>query len=479
MKFKKVLLVCPPFYNARNRLAHFPVVGLGYIAEALKVAGIHVNVFDMNLGYSLRDLKNQISYFQPDLIGFTAMTLSYKKFYYLVNEVKRMFPKVKIVVGGAHISAIREKLLQDCHGVDYGIIWEGDRGIVELCRGKELDKISGLIYRENKNIEVTESGNFIKNLDELDFPKYETFDLNKYPLQQIAIVTSRGCPYDCIYCSVQTSIGKIFRFRSAESIVAEIAYWHNKGYREILILDDNFTFISKRVEEVCALLAEKNLKDVHLKLTSGIRADRVNFELLKRMRSVGFDYIAFGVEAATNKVLKNIKKDETIETIEMRIKEACELNFDLDLFFLIGAPGETLEDLKESFSLAHRYPVRRAIFYNLIPFPSTELTKWLIKNNYLTRPIEDILNNCSYYKNQPCFSTPEMSVEERKRAFKMGQKVYIEVRRKFLERKLNAPLFIKKIFSFIYARPVVENVIMNSSVILWLKERIKKMHLKQ
>lgn len=479
MRFKSILLVCPTLYNARNRLSHFPVAGLGYIAEALIKEGCIVEAFDMNLGYSFRDLKNKLDKFNPDIIGFTAMTLGYKKLYEEINKIKTLYPNIKICLGGSHISAVKEKALQECNGIDYGIIFEGEISIVQLCLGEELSKIGGIIYRDKGDIITNDFGNFIKNLDGLSFPKFRSFELNKYPLKHIAITTSRGCPYDCIYCAVNATIGKMFRFRSAHSIVDEIEYWYSKGYRDILILDDNFTFLYKRVEEVCELLIKSNFKDLHLKLSSGIRADRVDLKLLELMKETGFDYIAFGVEAASNKVLKNIKKGEDIEVIEERIKEACELGFDLDLFFLIGSPGETMDDLKKSFALAQRYPVRRAIFYNLIPFPSTELLTWLDKNKYLIRPIEDILNNFSYYKNQPCFSTPEMSIPERKKAFRVGQKVYISVKRKFIERKIKAPLFVKKVFSRIYAEPSVEEIVINFRFVLWLKEKIKKRFLKQ
>lgn len=479
MRFRKVLLVCPRFHKGRNRLAHLPLAGLGYIAEAIKKAGIELSVLDMNLGYSFRELQHRINQFQPDLIGFTAMTLGYKDFYKMIDKVKQLHPTVKIVLGGAHISAVREKALEDCRGIDYGIIREGDISIVQLCSGEKLSNIHGLIYRDNEKIITNNFEHFIKDLNSLLFPKYEYFELDKYPLKQIPIITSRGCPYDCIYCSTNASIGKKFRARNAGAIVDEIEYWYNRGYREIFILDDNFTLIYDRVAEVCRLLRKNNFKDLRLKITSGIRADRVDSKLLRELKEVGVDYIAFGVEAASDKVLKNIKKGESIAVIEQSIKEACAIGLTVDLFFLVGSPGETLEDLKLSFSLAQRYPVRRAVFYNLLPLPSTELLSWLSEKQYLTRPLEDILNNASYYKNQPCFFTPEMSVAERKKAFKLAQDVSLQVRRKFIERNISGPVSLRRIFSWFYTRSVVEDILNNNRLVLLSKETIKKVFLKK
>jgi len=474
MRFKKVLLVTPKFYKGTNRLSFFPLAGLGYIAEALKQSGVETEVFDMNLGYTFNDLKSKLSSFNPDLIGSTAMTLGYKKFYGDINRIKLFSPKVKIALGGAHISAIRRKVLEDCPGIDYGIILEGDISMSQLCLGEELNKISGLIYRDNGKLVTNEFTNFVNDLDSLSYPKYESFELNKYPLKQMPIVTSRGCPYDCIYCSVNASIGNKFRTRSAHSVVEEIVYWYHKGYKEIFIVDDNFTLVYKRVEEICSLLGKNDLKDIHLKLTSGIRADKVDLKMLKTLKEVGFDYVAFGVESASDKVLKNIKKGEKIAVIEERIKEACDIGFAVDLFFLVGSPGETIDDLKKSFSLALRYPIRIARFYNLLPLPATELLNWLNEKKYLSRPIDFILNDASYYKNQPCFSTPEMSIAERKIAFKLAQRVSLQVRRRYIETKIKGSNFLKKIISRIYTFSFVEDNVLNNRIILLIKEKIKK-----
>ena len=445
-----------------------------FLAQALEAAGAEVSVLDMNLGYTVKELTSRIGRFRPDIIGFTAMTLGYKAFYGMVNEIKRGYPAIKIALGGAHLSALREKVLEDCPGIDYGIFLEGDLSMCQLCQGENPEKIQGLIYRDNGKIVTNGFRNFIDDLDKIPFPKYRAFELQKYPLRQIAIVTSRGCPYDCIYCSTDASIGKKFRARSAQSILSEVEYWYGLGYREIMILDDNFTMIYERVKDFCALLGKNNFDGLRFNLTSGVRADRVDRELLLAMKGAGVKYLAFGVEAASDRVLKNIRKGEPIAVIEKSIREACEAGFIVDLFFLVGSPGETIDDLRLSFSLAKRYPVRRAMFYNLLPLPSTVLLSWLEEKKYLVRPLEDILNNTSYYKNQPCFVTPEMPLLARRSAFKQAQRVSLQVRRKFVEQGLNGPVYFKKFCSFIYTMPLVEDIVNNNRFMLLAKEKLKK-----
>lgn len=474
MRFNRILLVSPSFSKGRHRLAIHPLSGLGYIAEALKRAEFDVAVFDMNLQYTYEDLEKKITDFNPDLIGFTFMTFGYKETYNFIHRLKTSHAEIKIVAGGSHISTLRKKVLQECPDIDYGIILEGDHSIVQLCRGDDFEAIKGFMYRKDTDIIVNPFETFIQDLDSLTFPTYEFFELSRYPTRQIGIVTSRGCPYDCIYCPVISAVGKQFRLRSAQSVVDEIEYWYTKGYRDILILDDNFTLFKKRVEDICDLLCKKNIRDIRLKCPNGIRADRVDYKLLKRMRDVGFDMIAFGVEAGTDHVLKNIKKGESLAIIEESVKNACQLGFDVDLFFLIGSPGETAADVEKSFSFALRYPVRSAKFYNIIPFPTTELHKWLEDKKLFLHPQEYILNNASHFINEPCFYTPEMSVQERKKAFRTGQKIARKIRRKYIERKIKIPFVFRFLASMILVTPFMDWLLINNRGIVKTKEKFKR-----
>lgn len=474
MKYNKILLISPRFQKGKFCLSIFPLAGLGYVAESLQSKGFAVSVFDMNLQYDYKDLLHKISDFKPDIIGFTVMTFGHRDVYAVIEKIKESHPEIKIVAGGPHISTLREKVLRDCPSIDYGIVLEGDLSLAELCDGKDQKSIQGLIYRENGGISVNVYENFIEDLDKISFPKYEAFELEKYPTRQIGIVTSRGCPYSCIYCPVIAAIGKKFRRRSAENIINEIDYWYHKGYREILFLDDNFTLSRERVKQICEMISKKKYRDVRFKCPNGIRADRVDYEILRSMKDVGFDMVAFGVESSSDKVLKNIKKGENIATVEKSIKNACDLGFDVDLFFLIGSPGETIDDMETSFSLAMRYPVRNAHFYNIIPFPATELFDWIKEKGYFVRPPETILNNASHFINEPSFYTPEMPVEERKEAFKRGQLVSRNIRRKFLERKIQGPLLFRKIFSWIYTTSFINRMLFSSGLFIRAKEKLKK-----
>jgi len=433
MKFNKVLLIRFPYYGTFLGDASSLPVGLGYVAESLYDNKIEYDVFDMGLsGNTKKGLFEKINEFKPDLLGITMMTMHYKAHYQLIDELKDRFPSLKVAVGGPHLSTFREQVLSDCKSIDYGVVLEGDELFVELCKGKELPAISGLIYRDNEKVIYNGNRPFIDDLDKISFPRYRKFELDRYLALSIPIHTTRGCPYDCIYCPVGLAIGKKFRARSPEHIMEEIGYWYTLGKRDFLVWDDNFTLIQDRVFKICDLIEKRGFKGLSIGIPNGIRADKASYELLKRMREAGFDMLSFGVEAGNDRILNNIKKGTNIKSMERAVKDACDLGYDVFLYFIIGSPGETWNDFQESLNFARRYPAAEARFYTLIPFPHTELFKWAEKNNYLIRQPEEYLNTADHFVNKPCLSTPEMSAEERVKAFEAGWKLTSEfkVRRK-------------------------------------------------
>ena len=261
MRFRKILLVNPAYSRAFFSIPVLPA-GLGYLAESLKKNGIGYRILDMSLGYRLKDLKKQIAEFKPDLLGISCISYMLTDTYTMIQEVKKVFPSVKILIGGPHISSIKEDVFKECPAIDFAIVLEGEYSLVELCKGVPFSEIAGLIYRVDSEILFSAPAKFIPDLDCLDFPKYADFELHRYGYG-IGIVSSRGCPYSCIYCSCNV-IGKKIRLRSAQSVVDEIDYWYERGYREFGFQEDNPTFDRDRMFEICEKLQKKDLKDLRL-----------------------------------------------------------------------------------------------------------------------------------------------------------------------------------------------------------------------
>ncbi len=474
MKYKKVLFLFPD-YKGGHFGALRPPAGIGYLAQILQDEGVEYDVLDMATGCGLDILRAKLSSFKPDLVAVSLMSFMYKRSYYIINSVKEVSNDITVVAGGPHISTLREKTLEECKGLDYGIVQEGEYTLLELCKGFEEESIPGLLYRKNGKINFVGSRSFEGDLDKFPFPRFEKFPLGKYVTEEIGIVSSRGCPFSCTYCPVTTSIGQQYRVRSAESIVEEITYWYNRGFKQISILDDNFTLNKKRVFEICDALCKKKFKDIELNCNNGIRVDRVDKEMLSAMRLAGFKYFAFGIESGNEQILRNIKKSQDLGVIEKALKIAIELDFTITLFFIVGAPGENLATVKESIALAKKYPVFDARFYNLIPFPATELYEWAKSNKYLIMNPEEYLNNSSHWDYKPVFATPEFPVEERAKALVLTRQARKEIRYDAMKRKLKRLGPLSGIIAGFYINDWVQTQLMHNS---FLRRNLKSLYTK-
>ncbi len=438
MRFDRVLLVHPA---TTPQLPEYPPVGLGYLGEVLRQHRIDHAVVDMRLGDGPQDLWQRIRDFRPDLIGVSIVTLLYARSYALVEEIRRQLPHVTVVAGGPHISTYREDALHRCQAIDVGVTLEGETALLRLCRGEEPARIPGVVYRDGGVIHYTGDAASVADLDALGFPTYDAFDMHRYPANDVALLTSRGCPYACIFCAAQTVIGRKYRFRTAAHVADEIEYWHGRGRRRFSIIDDNFTLRRDRVLALCQELEDRGLTGLEFRCPNGIRADRCDRDLLARMKSVGFTYVAFGVESGSEQVLKTINKGESLDVIKQSTEIACDLGYDVGLFFIVGAPGETWQDLEASVRVAQSYPVADAKFFSLIPLPGTALYTWVSEHGYFVTPPEEYLNDPAHWQNdarwdqRPVFETPELPFAQRIEALAYVAGVQRDIRARALQRK--------------------------------------------
>lgn len=419
---RKILLVNMPYLNSYYAKAiHLPI-GLGILSEILLSRGIEHEIYDMQLNASEEKLFSAIERFKPDDAGFSMMSFRYIRNYNLINKVKKQFPSLRVIVGGPHASTFREKILEECESVDVVSLMEGEETVVELCGGVPLDSIKGIIYRDRKKIITNGNREYLTDLDIYPFPKFSKFEMSRYPC--VALITSRGCPAECVYCPVVVTMGRKWRAKRADDVIREIAYWVNKGYRGFSIQDDNFTFDRRRVIDICNGIKEKGFsQNIEIWLPNGVRADKVDMELLKTMREGGFTMIAFGVESGNDSILTRLCKGETLQTIENAIKEACDLGYQVRLTFVLGTPGETEKEVYDSIKFAKKYPVVEVNFYHLIPFLGTRLYRWAEENNSFRFKAPDFLDYASHWINEPLFTTPELDVKARKRFYIIANKM--------------------------------------------------------
>ena len=431
--------------------------GVGYIAEALENVAVEYEVFDMLLDRSYARLKQAVKRYSPDLLAFNMFTVYYRKNYSLLEQLKRDFPRIPILIGGPHISTMRQKMLLDCSAVDFGIVREGEEAILKLIRGDDEKDIDGLLRRGDgdRGEIILNNGGARLDINSLCFPKYKKFELQRYVDNAIPLSTSRGCPYNCIFCTVGSVMGKQIRFRSAQNVVDEIEYWVEAGKRDFCIDDDNFTFDNKRVFEICDEIERRGIKHLEFRLHNGVRADRTNIKVLRRMKEVGFNYIQIGVESGSDRTLKSLKKGESVQQIEQCIKDVTEIGMEVQLGFVVGAPSETWEDLMSSVDLAGKYEVWRADFLNLIPFPGTELFEWVRNNGRFLEEPEKYLNRDINY-DEPLFETDLLSRDERREIILIKNNLNRKLRHNAALRKLEKYGYWARVIAYIFATDIFQ-----------------------
>jgi radical SAM superfamily enzyme YgiQ (UPF0313 family)/glycosyltransferase involved in cell wall biosynthesis/predicted O-methyltransferase YrrM len=417
---KKILLVQLKYPSSPFPGPNLPV-GLGYIGEQLELNGFPYEVIDLSIE-SQSNLFSSIERFDPEYVGVSMMSLDLICHYRLLEEIKSRFPNVKIIVGGPHISFARENALLDCAAIDYGVVHEGEKTLLELLHGLPLSSIKGLLHRgTDGKILYTGDREYITDLDALPFPRYRKFDLRRYG-STISIASSRGCPFSCIFCGAFISMGRKWRARSAEGILSEMEHWCRNGVYSFNFIDSNFFLSKKRVKQLCSALSWKQLK---VTLSSdGMRAKDADLDLLHQLKKFGLQSVAIGVESANDDILRFIKKAETVADLNLCFQTLLKLDIDVVAFFIIGLPGETLQHVYNSFAFALSYPnIREAFFFNPNPLPGTELYTHATQHRMLRGSASQILENIGGMGKQILIETEQLSVQDRSELQEMARQV--------------------------------------------------------
>jgi anaerobic magnesium-protoporphyrin IX monomethyl ester cyclase len=376
----KIALVRPNYKSHQIT----PPLGLGYLSSYLKKHGIETVIIDglkerLNPGQMI----HRILKLNPDAVGITCVTAFYKEVVALSRELKKN--KITTIIGGPHPTFLPYQTLIESQA-DYVVCGEGEIPLLDLVKNNFRNhNIQGVYSLENLKDERQEiiKSPVIKNLEELPFPDWEQMNPEDYPKAPHGafirgfpigvIVTSRGCPYECTFCAAPKFSDRKIRFRTPENVVDEIEYLiKNFKVKEIHFEDDNFTLNVANVKRLCCLLMERKIK-INWACPNGIRADNVSPELIRLMKESGCYYFAYGIESANPRILENIKKRESIETIEKAIRMADETGISTQGFFIFGLPGETASSIEESINFALKSRLSRAQFIILDVLPGSEL----------------------------------------------------------------------------------------------------------
>ena len=370
-----------------------PPLGLGYLAAVLRKEGFKVRIIDdmvENLSFDtlLKRLKKSI------MVGITSTTPTFNSALRYARRIKEALPDIFVILGGVHVTFRPLDAVKNSF-VDAICVGEGEETVVEVAErvevGKTLEDVKGVIYRSGNEIVDNGPREFIKDLDSLPFPAYDLMPLEKYSLfgehlEQFPVITSRGCPFACRYCSSSLFMGHRFRARSAENVVDEIEWLVGDfNAKHIAFSDDTFTLSRRRVEAICNEIKRRGI-DIEWSCSS--RVDTINEDMLKKMKEAGCSAIYYGVESASEKILNFYRKRIDFE----KVKRAVELTKKYDIMvicsFIIGAPMEKKEDMKATLKFALKLNPDYAQFSILTPYPGTEIYEeaekkgWILNRNF-------------------------------------------------------------------------------------------------
>ena len=361
-------------------------MGLALIAAVLEKEGHQVTVVDANV---LRLQPEEVVYrvTDADVVGLTAMTPTVNTAASIAHYIKQTNPNSTVILGGAHAILLPEETLATIPEVDVIVRGEGEETIIDLLRALEhkqpLSKIQGISYRQDGKVISTDARSAIVDLDSLPFLAYHLLPMRGYrphpphgrALPFAAIITSRGCPYRCSYCS-KPVFGDNYRGQSSKRVVDEIAYHKRKfGIKEFAFYDDVFTLDKQRAYAIADEIIERGLK---IDWTCETRVNLVDKELLRYLKQAGCYSIAYGIESGSQEIVNTLNKDITLEQAEEAVSLSREVGLQTIGYFMIGSPGESPETIRQTIQFAKNLKLDFAQFSITIPLPGAKLYKLYI-----------------------------------------------------------------------------------------------------
>lgn len=452
----KVLFVNPPQTASKYKFMGViaPPLGIAYMAGVLQENNIDVEILDASAeDMDFKDVEKELLKRKPDLVALTALTPTIGRALETAQVVKETLPDSIVVMGGYHPTFNFIETLED-ENVDIVIRGEGEYIMLNLVQALEnqssLHEVKGIVFEDknSKEIVVNPEAPLIQDLDELPFPALNLLPMKKYRLLDMdthmtTMITTRGCPMQCSFCSSAAMHGKKIRERSVENIVDEIEYLKtNYDIDTIAFMDDTFTLKKRKVMAICDEILKRNI-EIMWGCTS--RVDTLDEKLLKKMKEAGCITIFIGVESADQQQLDNMCKNTTIAKIENAFKIAHKLKIRTIASVALGMPGDTKEIMNKTVKFVHKLKPNYAIYSLATPYPGTRFYKEAFEKNLIK-----IKDWSKYTLITPILETIDCSLNDmRKIQAKAFMKFYLRphyIIRQFLQ---DGPYLLKTIFGVI------------------------------
>jgi radical SAM superfamily enzyme YgiQ (UPF0313 family) len=383
--------------HGRVKVMAFPPLGIQTLAPVLRQRGHQVFLFDTcHPQMKAEHIARAIAQEPPDAIGLSFLsTTTYPAAKRMARQLKAEAPQIPIIVGGAFATLNADRMLEDCADMDCVGVGEGEELLPDYL--EHLDDpsaVAGLVWRRDGQTVRNLPRPLLRDLDRFPYPDRSSLPIDyieSLPLDVPAVLsldrfctvqTSRGCPYACIYCDIPSLGEGRWRSRSPEHVLGELQELNDQGYRSIYLTDDHFLINRQRIETICRGMIERRF-EFHWGCEG--RVDSVGIGQLPLMRRAGCNFLAFGVEAGSQKVLDRLRKRQSTAQVEHAVREAKRQGIArVHGFFVVGSPEETEAEIRESFRLAARLELDTFGFNRLCVYRGTPL--W---QEYVARGIID------------------------------------------------------------------------------------------
>ncbi len=412
----KIMLILPPLIvQEKEQYGVTPPLGIAYLAAMLEKHGYEVSVLDcivegydnsrsrnenVHLGLNWDEIEEKLRNYAPDIVGISCLfSVMFPEALKVAEIAKGISNDIEVVMGGAHPSSVPYDVLSN-KNIDFVVIGEGEMTLLELVRyieqgSNELSHIDGLCYRKDGTIIINHKTRFIEDLDKIPYPARHLLPMEKYYKageshgglkrnRYASVITSRGCPGTCIYCSIHTVWGIHWRPRSPENVLDEIEHLV-KEYRveEIHFEDDNLTFDRERARLIFQGIIDRGL-DITWTTPNGVAVRKLDRELLQLMKKSGCYQINLGIESGNELVLRKIiRKPIRLEEVQEIVRKINGTGIWAHGFFILGMPGETKRTMMDTINFAINLNLDSASFFIATPYPGTRLFDICKENGYI------------------------------------------------------------------------------------------------
>ncbi len=407
------VLLAYPDYQHRDKS---PPLGLMYVASVLEEQGHTVKIIDFSVD---KQTNFSASIRESDIFGISFTSQQFNEAHKLIKHVRRVSGKLKILVGGPHCTIYAKDVFDALPEIDYLVTGEGEYTTLDIVNGVHPTQVKGLIWKEETGeLHVNPSRPIIKNLDDIPFPARNLVPLTKYSCSGV-ILTSRGCPYRCIYCLKKA--GRTWRAHSTDYVISEMNEMReNFNIHDFHICDDNFLANPTRANEIADAILARNW-DCTLNLWGGSRVDLIakNEALIAKLAKAGLRKTGLGLESIIPEVLDAAKKDITIEEVEKTITILRKYDVSFFVFLMVGLPNDKYENVEITKKWIVKNKIKEFGVSLATPYPKTEL--WEYVNNYGRWIVssKDVQKNFSYHtvtKVYPMWDTIDFPAEQRMKA---------------------------------------------------------------